>query len=118
MQNILNPTPSNTDELEIETSYFAELLDMEGVDFPTYAKENDVSLSQLYDICREKSFLHTNHQPYQNLIDDGYFFLLETSYTNPETMDRIKIIKTIITKKGEILLNLNTPECAKNNSTL
>ena len=118
MQNIPNPTLNNTDELNIETNYLLEVFDLEGIDFPTYAKENDVSLSQLYDICREKSFLHTNHQPYQNLIDDGYFFLLEASYTNPETMDRVKIIRTIITKKGEILLNLNTPDCAKNNTTI
>ncbi len=42
-----------------------------------------------------------NNQPYQTYIDQGYFTLLETSYVNAKSGDRVLTTKTMITAKGQ-----------------
>ena len=48
-------------------------------------------------------------QGISNYVDDGYFVVVETSYTNPKTGDMQISLKTLITGRGQkwILKQLN-----------
>ena len=64
--------------------------------------------NKLFQICRHHGWLFGKNQPKQNLVDSGYFVLLETSFIHPKSTDRIATTKTLITTRGQewLLKNL------------
>lgn len=81
-----------------------------GIDFGTSAKAMQLPFGRntLFSICREQGWLFGMNQPKQSLVDSGYFVVLESTWTNPKTMDKIATTKTLITTKGQewLLRNL------------
>jgi phage antirepressor YoqD-like protein len=73
------------------------------LDFGTSCKAMQMPFgrNKMFEICRKLGFIMHNNQPYQTYIDQGYFTLLETSYVNPKSGDRVLTTKTMITSKGQ-----------------
>jgi anti-repressor protein len=73
------------------------------LDFGTSCKAMNLPFgrNRMFEICRKLNFIMHNNQPYQTYIDQGYFTLLETSYVNAKSGDRVLTTKTMITAKGQ-----------------
>jgi anti-repressor protein len=73
------------------------------VDFGTSCKAMNLPFgrNKMFEICRKLNFIMHNNQPYQTYIDQGYFTLLETSYVNAKSGDRVLTTKTMVTAKGQ-----------------
>jgi phage antirepressor YoqD-like protein len=73
------------------------------LDFGTSCKAMNLPFgrNKMFEICRKLNFIMNNNQPYQTYIDQGYFTLLETSYVNAKSGDRVLTTKTMITAKGQ-----------------
>jgi phage antirepressor YoqD-like protein len=73
------------------------------LDFGTSCKAMNLPFgrNKMFEICRKLNFIMHNNQPYQTYIDQGYFTLLETSYINTKSGDRVLTTKTMITAKGQ-----------------
>jgi anti-repressor protein len=74
-----------------------------GIDFGTSAKAMKLPFgrNKLFEICRKLNVLMNNNVPYQNYVDSGYFVVIESSFNNPKSGDRILTFKTLITAKGQ-----------------
>ncbi len=73
------------------------------LDFGTSCKAMNLPFgrNKMFEICRKLNFIMHNNQPYQTYIDQGYFTLLETSYVNAKSGDRVLTTKTMVTAKGQ-----------------
>lgn len=76
------------------------------LDFGTSCKAMNLPFgrNKMFEICRKLNLIMHNNQPYQSFIDQGYFTLLETSYINTKSGDRVLTTKTMITSKGQAWL--------------
>jgi len=57
-----------------------------------------VGQNQLFEYCRDNGILMQNNEPYQNKVDQGYFKIIESKYTNGDMTKISK--KTLLLQKG------------------
>ena len=71
----------------------------DALDFLTFSKVVGIGRTKLFAKLRELNFLRADNTPYQRYIDNGYFRVIESSYTQNDTT-RI-YTKTMILPKGQ-----------------
>ena len=57
-----------------------------------------IGRNKLFEILRDKNILRGNNEPYQTMVDRGYFRVIETKYT--KNGDTHINLKTLVTQKG------------------
>lgn len=78
-----------------------------------FAKILGTGQIRLFALLREEGYLmngRLKNLPYQEFIDDGYFKVVERTYTNHLTGEECTYTKTLITGKGQIYLTKKLKE--------
>lgn len=87
-------------ENEPKVKAFNELMQSkDALDFLTFSKIIGIGRTKLFAKLRELNILRADNTPYQRFIDNGYFRVIESSYTQNDTT-RI-YTKTMILPKGQ-----------------
>ena len=87
-------------ENEPKVKAFNELMQSkDALDFLTFSKVVGIGRTKLFAKLRELNVLRADNTPYQRYIDNGYFRVIESSYTQNDTT-RI-YTKTMILPKGQ-----------------
>lgn len=82
---------------------FNELMDSKNaIDFLSFSKIIGIGRSKLFLKCREFGILMQDNKPYQNFIDNGYFRVIESTYTQGDITK--SYTKTMILPKGQAYL--------------
>lgn len=82
---------------------FNELMDSKNaIDFLSFSKIIGIGRSKLFSKCREFGILMQDNKPYQNFIDNGYFRVIESTYTQGDITR--SYTKTMILPKGQAYL--------------
>ncbi len=58
-----------------------------------------IGRNYLFEFLRQKKVLMRNNIPYQNMIDAGYFRVIESTYNKPDGSSHINL-KTVVYQKG------------------
>lgn len=104
---LLEQLEEKTKQLELQKPKveFADQLlqSTQGMDLGMCAKAMNLPFgrNKLFSILRDNKILMKNNSPYQNLVDLGYFMLLEQSWINPKDQSSNVSFKTLITTKGQ-----------------
>jgi len=61
-------------------------------------KGKPIGQNQLFEYCRDNGILMQNNEPYQSKVDQGYFKIIESKYTNGDMTKISK--KTLLLQKG------------------
>lgn len=87
-------------ENEPKVKAFNELMQSkDALDFLTFSKIIGIGRTKLFAKLRELNILRADNTPYQKYVDNGYFRVIESSYTQNDTT-RI-YTKTMILPKGQ-----------------
>ena len=90
-------------ENEPKVQCFNELMDSKNaIDFMQFSKVIGIGRTILFQKCRELGILMENNTPYQRFIDNGYFRVVESTYTQGDI--RKSYAKTMILPKGQAYL--------------
>lgn len=82
---------------------FNELMDSKNaIDFLTFSKVIGIGRSKLFELCRSIGVLMNDNRPYQRFIDNGYFRVVESTYTQGDFTK--SYTKTMILPKGQAYL--------------
>lgn len=82
---------------------FNELMDSKNaIDFMQFSKVIGIGRTILFQKCRELGILMESNKPYQRFIDNGYFRVIESTYTQGDI--RKSYTKTMILPKGQAYL--------------
>lgn len=82
---------------------FNELMDSQNaIDFLTFSKVISIGRNTLFEKCRDLGVLMLDNRPYQKFIDNGYFRVIESTYTQGDTTR--SYTKTMIMPKGQAYL--------------
>lgn len=82
---------------------FNELMNSKNaIDFMEFSKIIGIGRTKLFAKCRELGVLMQSNRPYQNFIDNGYFRVIESTYTQGDTTR--SYTKTMILPKGQAYL--------------
>lgn len=82
---------------------FNELMDSQNaIDFLTFSKIIGIGRNTLFEKCRDLGVLMLDNRPYQKFIDNGYFRVVESTYTQGDTTR--SYTKTMIMPKGQAYL--------------
>ncbi len=58
-----------------------------------------IGRNKLFEILRDKSVLQSDNCPYRSYINQGYFIVVETKWTNPKTGETTATFQTRVTQK-------------------
>lgn len=87
-------------ENEPKVKCFNELMDSKNaIDFMEFSKIIGIGRTKLFAKCRELGILMNTNRPYQNFIDNGYFRVIESTYTQGDITR--SYTKTMILPKGQ-----------------
>lgn len=82
---------------------FNELMDSKNaIDFMQFSKVIGIGRTILFQKCRDLGILMESNKPYQRFIDNGYFRVVESTYTQGDI--RKSYAKTMILPKGQAYL--------------
>lgn len=82
---------------------FNELMDSQNaIDFMEFSKIIGIGRTKLFSKCREAGILMSDNKPYQRFIDNGYFRVIESTYTQGDVTK--SYTKTMILPKGQAYL--------------
>lgn len=82
---------------------FNELMDSKNaIDFMQFSKVIGIGRTILFQKCRDLGILMESNKPYQRFIDNGYFRVIESTYTQGDI--RKSYTKTMILPKGQAYL--------------